>query len=172
MMHRLPSMILPIRMNTSFVHDGEVFIVFRGGTSDMSPGTSDVVGFRRQRRVIQSAEHAALRQRRLLLGCRSLTTAGSSSIPTTLISRKTTQRRTEHSLRDQQGWRPDVVGCADRALCQGDSHMQLSGKLGGLYFMHGRSGSNSGFWSATIRGRANFVLYSSPDGIHWMRGLC
>lgn len=38
-------------MNTSFVHDGEVFVVFRGRHVRHEPrGTADVVGFHRQRR--------------------------------------------------------------------------------------------------------------------------
>lgn len=41
---------------------------------------------------------------------------------------------------------------------------QLSEKIGGFYFMHGRSGSYG-------EGRGNLVLYSSRDGINWDEGV-
>jgi len=41
---------------------------------------------------------------------------------------------------------------------------QLSEKIGGCYFMHGRSGSYG-------EGRGNLVLYSSRDGINWDEGV-
>ena len=49
--------------------------------------------------------------------------------------------------------------------------MQLSGKLGELYFMHGRSGSNKRDLVGDDPGPGSFVLYSSPDGVHWDEGI-
>ena len=43
-------------------------------------------------------------------------------------------------------------------------NMQLSPKIGHLYFLQGRSGSKS-------RDPGNLVLYASPDGIHWDDGV-
>ncbi len=40
---------------------------------------------------------------------------------------------------------------------------QLSRKIGNLYFLHGRSGSDS-------RDPGNLILYASSDGIHWDDG--
>ncbi len=38
-------------------------------------------------------------------------------------------------------------------------------RLGGTYFLHGRSGNNE-----HDKGPRNFVLYTSPDGLHWDEG--
>lgn len=45
-------------------------------------------------------------------------------------------------------------------------NMQLSEKIGDRYFLHGRSGS-----MGPAGEKGHFVLYSSPDGIHWDEGL-
>lgn len=41
---------------------------------------------------------------------------------------------------------------------------QLSGEVGGMYFLHGRSGQRT-------EERCNLVLYRSSDGIHWDEGV-
>ena len=43
---------------------------------------------------------------------------------------------------------------------------QMSEKIGGWYFLHGRSGSQG----ATGEEKGNFVLYASRDGVHWDAG--
>ncbi len=80
-------------MNTSFVHDGEVFIVFRGGTSNMTPGGPQTLWV-----SDDNGNHSANGA-----CCPSTTpattgpparsmTAESSSTPTTLITRETIKR--------------------------------------------------------------------------------
>jgi hypothetical protein len=49
--------------------------------------------------------------------------------------------------------------------------MQMSGKLGPWYFMHGRSGSYPRDLTGDDPGPGNFVLYASRDGIHWDEGI-
>ena len=74
-------------MDTSFVHAGEIFIVFRGGGANMTPGgpqtlwvSSDNGESFRQRSVLP------FDPRQLLLGRRGCsTTAKSLSTPTTPI---------------------------------------------------------------------------------------
>ena len=56
-------------------------------------------------------------------------------------------------------------------FAKGIRNMQLSEKLGELYFMHGRSGSYSRDLVDDDPGPNNFVLYSSRDGIHWDEGI-
>ena len=56
-------------------------------------------------------------------------------------------------------------------FAKGIRNMQLSGKLGELYFMHGRSGSYPRDLVGDDPGPGNFVLYSSRDGIHWDEGI-
>jgi uncharacterized protein (TIGR02145 family) len=54
---------------------------------------------------------------------------------------------------------PEKVSFAKRIRNQ-----QMSDRVGGLYFMHGRSGSRG-------PDPRKLVLYSSPDGIHWDDGV-
>jgi hypothetical protein len=56
-------------------------------------------------------------------------------------------------------------------LQRGIRNPQLSGKLGQWYFLHGRSGSHPRDLVGDDSGPGNFVLYSSPDGIHWDEGI-
>jgi hypothetical protein len=56
-------------------------------------------------------------------------------------------------------------------FAKGIRNMQLSGKLGERYFIHGRSGSYPRDLVGDDPGPGNFVLYSSPDGIHWDEGI-
>lgn len=61
---------------------------------------------------------------------------------------------------DGQSWSEPKVMHLEKRI----RNPQLSDKLGGLYFMHGRSGS---------RGveRGNLVLYRSTDGLNWDAGV-
>jgi hypothetical protein len=52
-------------------------------------------------------------------------------------------------------------------FAKGIRNMQLSGKLGDLHVMHGRSGSYERDLIGDDPGPGNFVLYSSRNGIHW-----
>ena len=162
-------------MNTSFVHDGEVFIVFRGGTSDMSPGGPQTLW--------ASADNGESFSRRSTLPFDNAVyywAAGSLDDGRIIVytydahlEEGRPNGRTEHSLRDQQGWRPDVVGRADRVLRQGDPQHAAFRKAGRTVF-HARAKRQQQAGSGRRRSRGRAISCSTP---RWtasigMRGLC
>lgn len=56
-------------------------------------------------------------------------------------------------------------------FAKGIRNLQMSEKLGDLYFIHGRSGSFARELVGDDPGRGNFVLYVSKDGINWDEGI-
>lgn len=160
-------------MDTSFVKDGEIFIVFRGGTSNMSPGgphtlwVSDDDGESFSQRSVLPFDDANYYWAAAPLD------KGEIIVYSYNAHHKREDRTAEQNL-------PYVVsGDGGRTwsdvrtthFAKGIRNMQLSGKLGDLYFMHGRSGSYPRDPASDDPGPGNFVLYSSPDGIHWDEGV-
>lgn len=160
-------------MDTSFVKDGEIFIIFRGGTSNMSPGgphtlwVSDDDGESFSQRSVLPFDDANYYWAAAPLD------NGEIIVYSYNAHHKREDRTAEQNL-------PYVVsGDGGRTwsdvrtthFAKGIRNMQLSGKLGDLYFMHGRSGSYPRAPASDDPGLGNFVLYSSPDGIHWDEGV-
>jgi hypothetical protein len=160
-------------MNTSFVHDGEVFIVFRGGTSDMTPGGPQTLW--------ASADNGESFSRRSTLPFDNAVyywAAGSLDDGRIIVYTYDAHLKKDDPTAEQNipyvtskdgGRTWSEVQTAHFA--KGIRNMQLAGKLGGLYFMHGRSGSNKRVLVGDDPGPGNFVLYSSPDGIRWDEGI-
>jgi hypothetical protein len=160
-------------MDTSFVHDGEVFIVFRGGTSNMSPGgpqtlwVSDDNGESFSQRSVLPFDHANY-----------YWAAGALDDGKIIVYSYNAHQKREDPTAEQNI--PYVIS-TDRGrtwsevqtthFAKGIRNMQLSGKLGERYFIHGRSGSYPRDLVGDDPGPGNFVLYSSPDGIHWDEGI-
>jgi len=160
-------------MNTSFVHDGEIFIVFRGGPSDMSPGgpqtlwVSDDNGQSFRRRSVLPFDHASYYWAAGALD-------GGEIIVYTYNAHlkredKTAEQNIPYVISRDGGRTWSEVRTTHFA--KGIRNMQLSGKLGDLYFMQGRSGSHQRDLVGDDPGPGNFVLYSSRDGIHWDEGM-
>jgi hypothetical protein len=160
-------------MDTSFVHDGEVFIVFRGGTSNMSPGgpqtlwVSDDNGESFSQRSVLPFDHANY-----------YWAAGALDDGKIIVYSYDAHHKREDQTAEQNI--PYVLstdgGCTwsevqTTHFAKGIRNMQLSGKLGERYFIHGRSGSYPRDLVGDDPGPGNFVLYSSPDGIHWDEGI-
>jgi hypothetical protein len=160
-------------MNTSFVRDGEVFIVFRGGASDMSPGgpqtlwVSDDNGqsFRQQSVLpFDQANYywaaAALDEGRIIVY--SYNAHQKRDDPTA-------EQNIPYTVSTDGGRTWSDVQTA--YFAKGIRNMQMSDKLGQWYFMHGRSGSYPRELVGDDPGPGNFVLYASQDGIHWDEGM-
>ncbi|MBN2294280.1 MAG: exo-alpha-sialidase [Pirellulales bacterium] len=160
-------------MDTSFVRGGEVFIVFRGGTANMSPSgpqtlwVSDDNGKSFKQRSVLPFDHTHY-----------YWAAGALDDGKIIV-----YSYDAHFKRDDQTAEQNIpyVTSTDggrtwskvqRAhFAKGIRNMQLSGKLGKRYFIHGRSGSMPRDLVGDDPGPNNFVLYSSTDGIHWDEGI-
>jgi hypothetical protein len=160
-------------MNTSFVHDGEVFIVFRGGISNMTPGGPQTLwvsgdnGKSFSRRSILPFDHANY-----------YWAAGALDHGQIIV-----YTYDAHQKRDDQTAEQNIPYVISRDggrtwsdmrtahFAKGIRNMQLSGKLGEWYFIQGRTGSYPRDLVGDDPGPGNFVLYSSRDGIHWDEGI-
>ncbi len=160
-------------MNTSFVHDGEVFIVFRGGTSNMTPGGPQTLwvssddGKSFSQRSILPFDHATY------YWAAGALDDGEIIVYTYDAHLKTVDKTAEQNIpyvTSKDGGRT-WSEVHTTHFGKGIRNMQLSGKLGERYFIQGRSGSNSRVLVSDDPGPNNFVLYSSPDGIHWDDGI-
>jgi hypothetical protein len=160
-------------MNTSFVHDGEVFIVFRGGTSNMSPGgphtlwVSNDNGESFHRRSVLPFDDADY------YWAAGALDDGEIIVYTYNAHHKREDRTAEQNIpyvisRDGGRTWSDVQ---TTHFAKGIRNMQLSGKMGEWYFMHGRSGSYPRDLVGDDPGPGNFVLYCSRDGVHWDEGI-
>lgn len=160
-------------MDTAFVHDGEIFIVFRGGTSDMSPGGPQTLWV--------SGDNGQSFRRRSVLPFNDADyywAAGALDDGRIIVYTYNAHQKRDDPTAEQNI--PYVIS-TDRGrtwsevqttyFAKGIRNLQLSGKLGEWYFMHGRSGSYPRDLVDDDPGPGNFVLYSSPDGIHWDAGI-
>ncbi len=161
-------------MNTSFVHDGEVFIVFRGGTSGgMAPGGPQTLwvsgdnGKSFSQRSILPFNHASY-----------YWAAGALDNGKIIVYTYDAHLRTDDKTAEQNI--PYVISTdggrtwsdmQTAHFAKGIRNMQLSEKMGEWYFIQGRSGSNPRDLVGDDPGPGNFVLYSSRDGIHWDEGI-
>ena len=160
-------------MNTSFVHDGEVFIVFRGSPANMTPGGPQTLwvsgdnGKSFSRRSILPFDDdcyywaaGALDDGKIIVYTYNAHLRGDD---------RTAEQNIPYVLSTDGGRTWSDVQTAHFA--KGIRNMQLSEKLGQWYFIQGRSGSNPRDLVGDDPGPNNFVLYSSRDGIHWDDGI-
>ncbi len=160
-------------MNTSFVHDGKIFMVFRGGTCNMTPGgpqtlwVSEDNGESFHQRSTLPFDHACY-----------YWAAGSLDDGRIIVYTYDAHLRTDDRTAEQN--LPYVISkdggrtwsdMQTTHFAKGIRNMQLSGKVGDLYFIQGRSGSYPRDLVGDDPGPSNFVLYSSRDGIHWDEGI-
>jgi len=160
-------------MNTSFVHDGEVFIVFRGGTANMTPGGPQTLWV--------SGNNGKSFSQRSTLPFDDDTyywAAGALDHGQIIVYTYDAHLRTDDHAAEQNT--PYVISTdggrtwsdmQTAHFAKGIRNMQLSGKLGEWYFIQGRSGSNPRDLVGDDPGPGNLVLYSSRDGIHWDEGV-
>jgi hypothetical protein len=164
---------ISMTLNTSFVHNGQVFLVFRGGTSNMSPGgphtlwVSEDNGQSFRRRSVLPFHDAdyywaagALDDGRIIVYTYNAHHRRDD---------RTAEQNIPYVLSTDEGHTWSEVRTSHFA--KGIRNMQLSEKLGKWYFMHGRSGSYQRDLVGDDPGPGNFVLYSSEDGIHWDEGI-
>ena len=162
-------------MNTSFVHDGEVFIVFRGGASDMSPGGPQTLwvsgdnGESFHRRSALPFEDACYYWAAGALDSGDIIVYTYNAHFQKESQTATAEQNIPYAISKDRGRTWSDVQTAHFA--KGIRNMQFSGKLGELFFMHGRSGSYKRDLLGDDPGPNNFVLYSSRDGIHWDEGI-
>jgi hypothetical protein len=164
---------ISMTLNTAFVHDGQVFLVFRGGTSNMSPGgphslwVSEDNGQSFQQRSVLPFEDADY-----------YWAAGALDDGQIIVYTYHAHHRPDDPTAEQN---IPYVTSSDGGhtwsdvqtshFAKGIRNMQLSEKLGEWYFIHGRSGSYQRDLVGDDPGPGNFVLYSSTDGIHWDEGI-
>jgi len=162
-------------ISTHFVHNGEIFIVFRGGRECISPGgphslwVSEDNGQSFHRRSFLPFEKTgyywaanALDDGSIIVYCYEAFTkkekdqpAAEKNIPYVVSrdgGRTWSERRTAF-------------------FAKGIRNLQMSDKLGDYYFMQGRSGSCDRPIEGDDPGPNNFVLYVSKDGVHWDEGV-
>ena len=160
-------------MDTSFVHDGKVFVVFRGGTCNMSPGgpqtlwVSEDNGESFSQRSVLPFDHGNY-----------YWAAGAIDDGKIIVYSYNAHLKREDQTAEQNI--PYVISTdggrtwsdvQTAYFAKGIRNMQLSGKLGERYFIQGRSGSYPRDLVGDDPGPGNFVLYSSTDGIHWDEGI-
>lgn len=160
-------------MNTSFVHDGEIFIVFRGGSSNMTPGGPQTLW-------VSADNGESFHQRSTLpfdTDC-YYWAAGALDDGRIIVYTYDAHIRTDDRTAEQNI--PYVISkdggrtwsdVQTTHFAKGIRNMQLSGKVGEFYFIHGRSGSQPRDLVGDDPGPGSFVLYSSRDGIHWDEGI-
>lgn len=164
---------ISMTLSTHFVHDGEIFLVFRGGRSNMSPGGPHTLWV--------SGDNGETFQRRSLLPFADpdyYWAAGALDDGAIIV-----YTYNAHHRRDDEMAEKNIPYTISRDggrtwsevqtthFAKGIRNMQMSGKLGEYYFMQGRSGSYQRERTGDDPGPGSFVLYASEDGIHWDEGL-
>jgi hypothetical protein len=160
-------------MDTAFVHGGEVFLVFRGGGSDMTPGGPHTLW-------VSADNGESFRQRSVLPfeQAHYYWAAGALDDGQIIVYSYNAHFKREDQTAEQNI--PYVISTdggrtwsdvRTTHFAKGIRNLQMSGKLGPWYFMHGRSGSYPRERVGDDPGPGHFVLYSSRDGIHWDEGI-
>lgn len=164
---------ISMTMNTSFVHEGKIFIVFRGGQSNMYPGGPHTLWV--------SYDNGESFSKRSVLPFNDADyywAAGALDNGDIIIytynahyrrEDQTAEKNIPYVISDDGGFTWSQLRTT--YFKKGIRNMQLSGKLGEYYFMHGRSGSYQRELVDDDPGPGNFVLYSSKDGINWDEGV-
>jgi hypothetical protein len=164
---------ISMTMSTHFVHNGKIFIVFRGGTSNMSPGGAHTLW------VSQDNGKSFEKRSTLPFDDADYYWAAAALDNDEIV----VYTYNAHHLRDKTKAEQNIpyVISTDEGytwsevrttwFAKGIRNMQMSGKLGEFYFMHGRSGSYKRELTADDPGPGSFVLYCSKDGINWDDGI-
>ncbi len=168
---------ISMTMNTSFLRDGEVFIVFRGGSSNMAPGGPHTLwvsgdnGRSFHRRSVLPFNDADYYWAAGTLDNGEIIVYTYNAHQLSGDARRHAERNIPYTISKDGGrtWSEPRTAY----FAKGIRNMQLSEKLGAFYFMHGRSGSYrpEGELEAGDPGPGNFVLYYSEDGINWDEGV-
>lgn len=163
---------ISMTMSTHFLHNDKIFIVFRGGTSNMSPGGAHSLW------VSEDNGKSFTKRSTLPFEDADYYWAAAALDNGEII----VYTYNAHHLRDKTKAEQNIpfVISTDEGytwsqvkttwFAKGIRNMQMSGKLGDYYFMHGRSGSYKRDLSAGDPGPGSFVLYCSKDGINWDSG--
>ncbi len=160
-------------MNTSFVRDGEIFILFRGGKSNMTPGGPQTLW-------VSGDNGESFSQRSTLPFDTDCYYWAAGALDDGKIIVYTYDAHLQREDRTAEQNLPYVISkdggrtwsdIQTTHFAKGIRNMQLSGKLGEFYFIQGRSGSYPRDLVGDDPGPDNFVLYSSRDGIHWDEGI-
>ncbi|MDZ7619706.1 MAG: sialidase family protein [Patescibacteria group bacterium] len=152
---------IAMTFDTSFVHDGEVFVVFMGDARNMCPGPYSL-------HVSTDNGQSFSKRSDLPFDPRDYYSAAAVLDDGRIIvysypyrGRDTDERNMPYVTSKDGGrtWSDIKTAHFAKAI----RNLQMSGKIGDYYFLHGRSGSYRG-------NPGNFVLYASKDGIHWDEG--
>jgi sugar phosphate isomerase/epimerase len=168
---------ISMTMSTHFVHDGKIFIVFRGGPSNMSPGGKHSLWV--------SEDSGETFQQRSVLPFHDSDyywAAGALDDGEIIVYTYNGHHDNGRSRRDGEAEKniPYVISrdggytwseVKTTYFAKAIRNMQMSDKLGDYYFMHGRSGGFSRELAGDDPGPGNFVLYYSKDGINWDEGI-
>ncbi|MFW6132342.1 MAG: sialidase family protein [Planctomycetota bacterium] len=148
-----------------FVRDGKIYIVYMGGSANYCPGPYS---------LYVSADNGASFERRSELPFDDenyYVTAGvldSGEIIVYSYPYRKGAEINEHDIPYVTSGDDGATWSAVRTtrFAKRIRNMQMSEKIGNLYFLHGRSGSQG-----PPDEKGNLVLYTSPDGIHWDDGI-
>lgn len=169
---------ISMTLSTHFVHDGKIFIVFRGGTGNMRPGGPHTLWV--------SEDNGKTFQQRSQLPFYDADYYWAAGVldegEIIVYTYGAHHDKMGGGARDADREKniPYVISrdgghtwseVKTTYFAKGIRNMQLSGKLGEHYFIHGRSGSFQREFSGDDPGPGNFVLYRSKDGINWDEGV-
>lgn len=149
--------------NASFVHEDTIFVVFIGGASDMCAGPHSL--------YVSTDNGETFNKRSNLPFPKSYMYGAANVIDNGNIivyaypwdrTRNTDEFNLPYVISEDGGytWSEIKKSHFDKRL----RNPQLSEKIGGCYFMHGRSGSLG-------EGNGRLVLYTSRDAVNWESGV-
>ena len=146
--------------NTSFVNDDALYVVFIGGGAGSPPGPYSLyVSTNNGETFTKRSDLPFPKEMSYLYSAAGVLDDGSIIVYT--YPREEDERYIPYSISKDKGytWSAVKIAYFDKRI----RNMQLSEKIGGFYFMHGRSGSRGD-------DPRNLVLYASKDGINWDSG--
>lgn len=156
---------ISLTFNASFTHGGTVYMVFMGGSANMCPGPYSIYASDDNGKTFK--KRSLLPFDRLNYYSTAAVLDGGAFIVYSYPNRgaSTDEKNMHYVISQDKGFTWSAVKTAYFARKM--RNPQISEKIGGYYFMHGRSGSYG-------EGKGNFVIYSSMDAICWDEGriLC
>jgi uncharacterized protein (TIGR02145 family) len=147
--------------NASFVHDGELFVVFVGGGAGSPPGPYSLYVSSDNGETFQKRSDLPFpKEMSYLYSAGGVLDDGSIIVYT--YPRSEDERYLPYVTSKDKGrtWSEIKTSFFEKRI----RNPQLSEKIGDYYFIHGRSGSRGD-------DPRNLVLYASRDGIHWDSGI-
>lgn len=169
---------ISMTLSTHFVHDGKIFIVFRGGTSNMFPGGIHTLWVsedngksfqKRSRLPFHDADYywaaGVLDNGEIIVYSYEAHHDGQGN----LVRFGEREKTMPYVISHDGGLTWSEIQQAH--FQKGIRNMQMSEKVGDFYFMHGRTGTFNRELVGDDPGPGSFVLYSSKDGINWCEGI-